>query len=204
MQHPKLTRPEKILICIYELAKGTQSKLRYEDIVVGLFKKYPAEFALRGYPEYPDSEGVGKELYREGMKRSGLIDHNNKIFSLTELGIERAETILSSTVHQKEGRVIGKLPRFAVNEINRIKSTEGFKLFSVSDCDSITDTDLFNYFGITPRTPKNDFLMRLKTIEEVLEQLKPEGASLLYKKIIDYHKFLVNKFRNIIQHFTNV
>mgnify|MGYP001612603217 CR=1 FL=1 len=172
MHNFKLTRPEKILIYIYETTKGTQGKLRFEDIVVGLYKKYTNEFTLRGYPGYPDSEGVSKELYRESMKRSGLIDHNNKIFSLTELGIARAEEILGSNskLYQHKNSTTEKIPRFAINEINRIKSTEGFNLFSTGDRDSITDTDFFNYLGITPRTSKNDFLMRFKTLEKVLEQ----------------------------------
>ncbi|MDO8557053.1 MAG: hypothetical protein Q7R98_01140 [Candidatus Jorgensenbacteria bacterium] len=197
----KLTRPEKVLLCIYELSKGTRGKLRYEDIVVGLFKKYPSEFALRGYSEYPDSEGVGKEIYRESMKRAGLIDHNNKIFSLTELGIAKVEGILGSKSYQHEN-ITSKLPRFVINEINRIKSTQGFSLFSANDYEGITDTDFFNYFGITVRTPKSDFLMRFKTLEEVLEQLRLDYKSPLHKKIIDYHEFLMNKFQDIVQHFT--
>ena len=200
MQQFKLTRPEKILVCIYELTNGTQKKLRYEDIVVKLFKKYPSEFALRGYSKYPDSEGVSKEIYRESMKRSGLIDHNNKIFSITELGIARVEKILGEKTYKQEN-VVGKIPRFATNEINRIKSTEGFKLFLLGDRSSITDTDFFNYLGVTPRTPKNDFLMRFKTLEEVMRQLEPESMT-LHKTINNYHKFIVNKFQDIIQHFT--
>ena len=52
-----LTKPQKILAIMYELCKGAPQALLYEDIVVAAFKKYPEDFQLRGYPEYPDSSG---------------------------------------------------------------------------------------------------------------------------------------------------
>ncbi len=201
MESFKLTRPEKILICIYKLSGGTKKKLRYEDIVVGLFKNYPDEFALRGYSQYPDSEAINKAIYTESMKRSGFIDYSNKIFSLTELGVSRIKRILSNKMN-KQKESTKKLSRFALNEVNRIKSTEGFNLFSLGDLNNITDTDFFNYFGITSRTSRNDFLKRLKTLEEVLKELKQgKDATPLHKKLVDYHGFLLDRFKNIISHY---
>ena len=58
-----MERPQKILLTMLELSGGTTKSLKYEDIVVGAFKKFPDEFALRGYPEYPDSSDIHKPLY---------------------------------------------------------------------------------------------------------------------------------------------
>ena len=48
-------RPQMILVAMLRLSKGKARPLKYEDIVVEAFKLFPDEFALRGYPEYPDS-----------------------------------------------------------------------------------------------------------------------------------------------------
>jgi len=58
-----LSRADKILVVLYKLSKGTTKNLHYEDIVVSLFKEYPKDFAMRGYPKYPDPEGVNKAFY---------------------------------------------------------------------------------------------------------------------------------------------
>ena len=47
-----------------------KEKVIYEDIVVGLFKRYPEDFHLKGYPEYPDiADSIARTLY-EFKKRT--------------------------------------------------------------------------------------------------------------------------------------
>ena len=48
---------------MYELAGGTTKSLKYEDIVVKAFERFPDEFALRGYPQFPDASDIHKPLY---------------------------------------------------------------------------------------------------------------------------------------------
>ena len=56
MKH--LSRPEKILSVMFTLAKGEPKALQYEDIVVAAFQRFPEDFQLRGYPQYPDSSDI--------------------------------------------------------------------------------------------------------------------------------------------------
>ena len=84
----KLSRADKILMVLYEMGGESRKPLRYEDIVVSVFKKYPQDFQLRGYPQYPDSSDlVHKPLY--DFRKNGLLEANNKVFVLTERGIYR-------------------------------------------------------------------------------------------------------------------
>ena len=197
-----LSRADKILIVLYELSKGTTKSLHYEDIVVTLFKKYPRDFAMRGYPKYPDSEGVNREFYRGGMKKSGLINYSNRVFSLTDKGLNYVEKIFDLSRNEKLVRT-EKLSRFADKEIKRIRGTEGFKLFIQGETQKVNDTDFYTYLGITPRTPKNDFLGRLNTVNEAVRELKERrNKSNLDFKMIDYHNFLLErKFKNIADYF---
>jgi hypothetical protein len=199
-----LSRPDKVLIVLYELSKGTTKTLHYEDIVVALFKKYPKDFAMRGYPKYPDSEGVNHEFYRGSMKKSGLINYSNKIFSLTEKGLNYVEKIFESKIDKKPIHT-EKLSRFAGKEIERIRGTEGFRLFISGETQKVNDTDFYTYLGITPRTPKNDFLGRLNTVDEAVKELKEKkDKSDLDLKIVNYHKFILEeKFKNIVDYFSN-
>ena len=197
------TRTDKILTVLYKISKGTTKKLRFEDIVVALLKKYPNDFSLRGYPQYPDSEGVMKELYRgKNIKNSGSINYSNKIFSLTDHGISYVEK-LTNLNKQNVPLTSNRLSRFAEKEVNRIRSTEGFGLFVLKEFGKITDTDFFSYLGITPRTPKGDFEGRIRTLEEVMMELRSSKVvSSLYERILSYHQFLISgKFAGIIKFY---
>lgn len=200
-QH-NLSRTDKILVVLYELSGGTTKNLHYEDIVVALFKKYPKDFAMRGYPEYPDSEGVNHEFYRGDMKKSGKINYSNKIFSLTDKGLNYVEKLFDSSNH-KEPVHVEKLPRFANKEIERIRKTEGFKLFIGGETEKLNDTDFYTYLGVTPRTLKNDFIGRLNTMNDAIKELgEAVNKSDVDLKVIDYHKFLLEeKFKNIVDYF---
>ncbi len=194
----RLSRADKILLVLYEMAEGSRKPLRFEDIVVAVFKEYPQEFQLRGYPQYPDSgDLVHKPLY--GFRKNGLLEANNKVFVLTERGISSAKRLKSDISGL---RVVSneKLSRFAEEEISRIEDLEGYKLFLAGEESKITDADLYNYLGTSARTSRNDFLGRLKTMTEAVKELKSiKSLDSFRAKISDYHDFLSNKYKSIIE-----
>mgnify|MGYP001608998633 CR=1 FL=1 len=195
-----LSRSEKLLLVMHEMTK-TDRNLKFEDIVVKAFKKFPEDFHLRGYQEYPDSgDLVHKPLY--DFRKKGFLEANNKVFCFTDRGLDFAKRI-SEIMGGKTIKSTARFSRYTEKEIDRIRSTEGFNLFDQGEIENINDTDFYSYLGATPRTSKNDFLGRLSTITDVVKELKDKkNAPSLDKKIVDYHKFLVEgKFKSIINFF---
>lgn len=196
-QKIKLSRAEKILLVLYDLSEGVRKSIRYEDIVVAAFKKYPLDFQLRGYSEYPDSgDLIHKPLY--GFRKKGLLEANNKVFTLTKRGLLVAakfkKLIAGYTVASRD-----KLSRYAEGEISRVVSLEGFQLFLCKEETKITDTDFYNYLGATVRTKHNDLLGRLESVTEVVEELEStKEKKSVRAQIPRYHKFMMNKFEHII------
>ncbi len=192
------SRAEKIIFFLYENGKGEKVRMRYEDIVSGLFKKYPQDFQMKGYPEFPDSgDLIHKPLY--DFKKKGLLTASNKIFCLTDRGVEFAKQLSGgeNLVSNSQGR----LSRSVETEISRIKGLEGFLLFIEDKKDKLSDNDFYTYLGVTVRTQKNAFIGRLETIKAVAKELHDHNNSGLYSKIIDYHEFLLNKNKEIIDFF---
>ncbi len=194
----KLSRGEKMLLFLYEFGSGGRSKIRYEDIVVGLFKKYPHDFQLKGYTEYPDSgDMIHKPLY--DFKKKGYVNAENKIFSLTDRGVEFARQLSGGLTSINESN--DRLSRSTETEVSRVKLLEGFQLFVHGDRERLSDNDFYNYFGTTVRTKKNSFIGRLETMNATIGELKRNPNNILYKNIISYHDFLTLRFKNIIDFF---
>jgi hypothetical protein len=194
-----LTRAEKILMFLYDFGKGHIIKVRYEDIVVGIFKKYPHEFCLKGYEEYPDSgDMIHKPLY--DFKKKGYVIAMNKVFSLTERGVEYAKQLKTGN---SDDQLIGRLSRSSSTEVSRIKGLEGFGLFIEGNGNNLSENDFYNYLGVTVRTPKNAFIGRLETMNVIVAELEKQDNKSLYENICKYHEFLLKKYNNVIGFFTN-
>jgi hypothetical protein len=183
---------EKLLLVIYEMSLQRKSTLKYEDFAVKAFKKYP-EFQLRGYPEYPDTEHISKRLY--DLRKEGLIKLHNKFITLTEKGKTHAKQLIKaqSGISRKLSQ---KLSRDILSEINRIKNTDAFQLFSTDKKDQIVDTDFFAYLGTTVKTERTDFRARIKTIQDVIDSIKGKDE---YKIINELHNHLFERFKHIIK-----
>src|SRR3989338_8013382 len=133
-----LSRGQKILLFLYEFGEGGRAKIRYEDIVVGLFKEYPHDFQLRGHAEYPDSgDMVHKPLY--DFKKKGYVNAEKKIFSLTDRGVELALQLSGKGKEIKNSK--DRLSRSAETEVSRVKSLEGFLIFMDGNKERLSDND---------------------------------------------------------------
>lgn len=185
-----LSKKDKILIVLLEISKGKQLNVKYEDVIVRLFKTYPTDFHLRGYPEYPDTSN--QAFY--SLRKDGFIQVRNKFVALTEKGITYAKQI--TKVQIKPQKSSQKLGRDITGEIGKIKNTDAYQLFITGKHDLIVDTDFFAYLGTTVKTERTDFRARIKTIKDVIEAIK---ANTEYKLIIDLHKYLFETFRDIIK-----
>lgn len=194
-----LPRWQKLLIVLFELSEGQKIQLKYEDVVVAAYKRFPETFHLRGYKEYPDSgDLIHKPLY--DMKPKGLLTANQKNFSLTEAGVRMAERIIGGTSrggvsHFKPSREIG-------NEIERILSSEAFAFFMNKQSEKIFDTDFFQYLGASVNMSKNEFLNRLSSTEYAIKQVKDFYEAKVAKALADYHNFMTEeKFKSIVEAF---
>lgn len=162
-------RPEKILVAMNRLAKGTSTPLKYEDIVVAAFEMFPDEFALRGYPQYPDSSDLHKPLYGP-LKRSGFVLAANKTFQLTPLGIDEASRLAGSTAPTTNGSAKHgeRMPRDLQVEADRMIQSEAFRLVQEGRDEKVLDTDLYAFLACTVRTSPNDFAGRIRVTEQTI------------------------------------
>ncbi len=200
----KLSKRDKILLMIYTLAKSQKKGIKFENIVVALFKKYRSEFHLPGYLEYPDSEAVNKAIY-SSLRINGLVNYGNKIFTLTDKGLEYA-MLLKKRISNIKVSSPFKLIRSSENEILRIKKLDGFVLFSNNKYENINDTDFYSYLGISVKTNSDQILGRVKTMEDVINELKKnkKDKSKNDLLVIKYHGFILKKFEDLLKFYKKI
>lgn len=196
MKKLNLSKQEKILLVLFEISKGDKKNLKFEDVVVALFEKFPLDFHLKGYKKYPDSgDSIKRPLYT--LRDKGILLVKNMIFSLTDKGVDTAKRIkktsVKKTIEQDEN-----FDRYVQKEIKRIESLSSFNLYLKNDFDKILDTDFFDYLGISVRSDRMSFKSRLKFINDIISLLKKEN-NLIYKKISNFHDFMLNKFNKEIE-----
>jgi len=190
-----LSKEQKVLLALYRLSVDGKKRVRYEDIVVRVFRDYPADFHLKGYPDFPDSgDAVHKPLY--DYRKRGMVLASNKMFSLTSHGMAEAERLQAAEKGRPSaGQPRHRLERDAQIEIERIKQLEGFKLFLAQKHEEIIDSDLFEYLGVSVRSTKNDFIGRLETMKAAIAAVSNSGLNdPLLVAARQFHDFLMKRF----------
>lgn len=201
----KLTRSQKILISLFQLANGTNKQIRFEDIAVTAYKNFTADFQLKGYPQYPDTgDIIHKPLYSE-LKKGGYVLSGNKYFSLTPKGIVYAKKLLRVSEKEiKPGKTSAfvKLTADQQKELDRLKTSKAVELFLNGKKEEVLDIDFYSYLEVTVRTNKYDFLGRLTTVEDVINATKGKSDE-LYKKLRECHAYLLERFKGNIDFVRN-
>lgn len=196
-------RPGKILVAMHDLSGGTSKSLKYEDIVVKAFEMFPDDFALRGYPQYPDSSDIHKPLYGP-LKRNGFVQSANKTFRLTARGVDAAKQLIRGKDIKDENPQSAstgeRIPRDLKQEVDRILGTEAFKLYLNGQTERILDTDFYAFVGCTVRTKPNDFIGRMSITADAVSAARntgypnSEGA----KVLADSWRYLQSTFKELI------
>jgi hypothetical protein len=190
-----LSKEQKVLLALYRLSADGKKKVRYEDIVVQVFRHYPGDFHLRGYPEFPDTgDAVHKPLY--DYRKRGMVSASNKMFSLTPHGTAEAQRLQAAEKGKPSlSEPRHRLERDAQIEIERIKQLEGFKLFLAQKHDDIIDSDLFEYLAVSVRSTKNDFIGRLETMKSAIAAVSSSGLKdPILVAARQFHNFLMTRF----------
>ena len=143
-----MRRWEKVLVALHELSDNNGKAVSYEDLVVAAFRAYPDDFALRGYPQYPDASDIHKPVYQI-LKPRGLVRISNKTFHLTEAGRQAAGELLSEDSGTSSGV---RLTRRQAQAIDRYMRSAAVKLVAEGEEDELIDVDCQRFYGFAAWT----------------------------------------------------
>ena len=162
----ELSKSDKALIAIYELEKQRKGtyKITVEDVAVELWKKYPTEFSMKGYPQYPN---VDIQKYITKLLANHLIDGGVFNYIITAKGAEYAKSLLMEKVTSK-AQITNEIRRDIKIEIERILNSKVFTYYSTTHKPKFVESDLFDFMGTSSRSlmthNQSIFLSKYNTI----------------------------------------
>jgi len=200
MKELGLNASEKILLAICELDKKRKGgeKITKEDMVIKVWKMFPEDFCIKGYPQYPNAD-ISKyvtKLFKENLLKGSFYN-----YIITPKGKEYAERI--STGRRPSNKEIISSSRQVESEITRIKNSKVFQVFLKGEQDFI-ESDLFDFLGTSSRSlgdsNKTHFISKYNLImREVIpfcEKSKERNSEA--KEILTLWNILLKKFGEII------
>lgn len=197
MHKINLKKQDKILLVLLELSGGQKKNIKFEDIAVAAFKKFSADFHLKGYRNYPDSgDSIKRPLYT--LRDGGILIVRNMVFALTDKGLDASQKLKNAI----DGKTLvgdENFDRYIQKEIIRIQNLRAFRLFLDKKYSDILDTDFFDYIGTSVKVERMNFKARLKVVEEVNKIISGEKNE-LYRLLGKFHNFMLNKFRADIKY----
>ena len=175
----KLTKADKLLLSAAKLEERGERPFSAEQLAVEGWRQFPEDFALQGYPQYPDSNRVyslimgSKPLRNRGWLRKV----GTKMYQLSEAGMIAAESLEDkSDSTQQVGSSLSRQQKALLNRLNSAAATRKVR---EEDPDSLVFSDACAFWQISSRSNSKTFNTRVESIESVLdaaEQVVPSNA----------------------------
>lgn len=189
------SKANKILY-VLNLLSVNNEKIKFDDLVVQCFKTFPDTFSLDSYPDFPDSHKINRSIYTD-LKPKGLIKtFGNNYYKLTLAGFNIAKNFL---YEEKQITNINsfKFDKEEILILKRLFKTKAYALFVSDKKDLIVDSDFYQFFRISIRMSKNDFLSNLNLVKKIINEAKKNKVNNT-QTLSEVSEFLVNKYSNII------
>jgi len=201
MESNNLTKSEKFLIAVYSLSPKSKRDITIEDVAIFLWKKYPKEYCLRGYPQYPnaDIQKHATKLFNENLMKGGVYG-----YKLTIKGKEYSKRILNKSegIIRKKGSVSSEERGYIKKHIERILKTKVFNYYEEDEKLNLVESDLFEFMGTNARSlntrDKKSFLTQYNIITKDIIPYCEKSNDEYHKKIVSLWDKLLAKFQKIL------
>jgi len=191
----KITKKDKILYTIIKMYNDKSLLLRYEDILVKVFKSFPEDFQIRFYPEFPDTDSIRRALYQ--LIPEGYIRISNRNCALTKEGIDKGLEIIKY-IDGNDIQIDGRRDLNYNSEIKRLLALQGFNMFSSGHSDKIIDQDFYEFYRVSVRTRKLEIIGKINQTSLVIKRYF-EDNKVVAEKINEYSLYLQQKFSELFK-----
>lgn len=170
--------------------------ITFETLVVALFRMFPQKFCLVGFKDYPDAARVNRALLQLRPKyRNWAVGNIQSGFILTETGktiLEQTKRFLRNPRLQtpKKPSVIPRT-RNPQEELQEVQNSHLYQKYQQGDEEGIDKYAIWELLHAYPYTPKKALNKRIRLLEEIAKEYKPE--------ILNFFKWIRQKYSHIFK-----
>lgn len=163
--------------------------ISFENVVAATFALFPKKFSLLGFPEYPDSNRIGKCLWRFTSKaRQWLGGKSRHGFFVTDRSrqiVAQTESLLSGLSVRKTGATSQTRRKESI--LAEVSSSPAYHKFCDGKLDSISEADFCYVLQGTLDTSKDTLKENLATLIKFAEELR-------HSEVLRFAKWLEERF----------
>ncbi|MCP3681858.1 MAG: hypothetical protein GY861_04135 [bacterium] len=159
----------------------------FENLVVALYKMFPAKFALDGFPEYPDSSRIRRSLLQLRPKyRNWAYEDSRrgrttkKVFVLNQLGQEvanEARLLMQKSEYSGGKRVTPKLPPPLTDELKEIERSHLYEMYQLGETSSIDRHEVLDMLHAFPYTPAQVIKGTMKRLQQAAKDMNRQDIT---------------------------
>lgn len=142
-----LSKAEKLLVAAGRLVTAGKIEFSSEDLVVSAYETYPDEFAMKGYPQFPDSNPVLTQIMGKKavvIVRGWIEKVGTKKYRLTPKGLDDLNELQGGQNVEHE-----KLDRLRDEVMGSLLTSAAFKLATEGKEEEITFHQYCRLVGLT-------------------------------------------------------
>ncbi len=196
----KFSQAEMILLTIYRLSKTLGNRVPFEEIVVRVWKDFPAHFSLTNHPEYPDSYPVSKRIYSDLITERLVVSLRKQVYRLTDKGLDIATKLdaRSSSQNKKHAANVVQLNRAEEEFFQYAIKSRAYSAWKQGKGNDLIDYDARVFFQFSTGTPVRERKRKLENARDAVE--KAVALDIPDAKMLkDLFQFFTKKFPSLFE-----
>jgi hypothetical protein len=196
----RMTQPDMILVSMYRVSNGTINRIPYEDLVLQAWRDFPTAFSLRNHPEHPDASDVHKKLYGTLKTSGSIVALGNKVFRLTDKGLERARALANALKATPASQVEDntRLARDQRNFLDHAIRSRAYETWRNGQKNRLVDYDARVFFQFSIGTTPKDRRRKVDFAKEAIEKAHSVGVPEA-GEIGSLADFLIEQFEGLLK-----
>jgi hypothetical protein len=169
-----LGQGEMVLLALAHASAWTTNRVAYEDLVLQAWRDFPEFFSLRNHPEHPDASDIHKRLYQTLKPNGWAATLGNKVFRLTEEGVERARELeaANTTVTDTSRAAPERLRRDEQSFIEQALASRVLTAWRAGRGESLVDYDARTFFQFSTGTPTEERRRRVQLADNAIAKAR--------------------------------
>jgi len=175
-----LTKAEKILIAAKRLDAKGHAVFSAEDLVVEAFRIFPADFALKGYPEYPDNNSILTLLMGKDARLivSGWVEKTGtKKYRLTTKGAHDAAALADGVGVEHGGTTTSRSSRQTEEALGHLFTSDAFQKLRDGDAEGITFHQFCRFLGLAAPDTWQKIQGKIQATRHVVDEARKLGEA---------------------------